>query len=167
MRAALALMVAALALLLAACAGGAVIKPPSVGPGSKFCTDVGSVATPLDQLNNAATDSRATLLPLVSSVETGLKTLQNEAPSADTVNGKSLKTDIGTLATITGDIVSQLNQTSDVKTALAAVNAKDGQALTDAVGRFNAYAGTVCKVTGPTTTVAGPTTTAGIGPTTP
>jgi len=166
-RASVLLMVAAVAVVLAACAGGAVIKPPSVGPGSKFCTDVGAVATPLGQLSDAATDNRATLLPLVSGLATSLRSLQNEAPSVDTVNGKSLKTDIGTMATITGDIVSQLNQTSDVKVALNAVNTKEGQALTDAVGRFDDYAGSVCKVTGPTTTVAGPTTTAPIGPTTP
>jgi len=155
------------AVVLGGCAGGAVIKPPSVGPGSKFCTDSASFATSVAQLTDAAGDNRATLLPLVSGIETTLKSLQAEAPAADTVNGKSLKTDIGTIAGIVSDLASQLQQSTDVPATLKAVNAKSGQALTDAVGRFDDYAGTVCKVTGPTTSVATSSTTAPIGPTTP
>jgi hypothetical protein len=158
---------ALVAVVLGGCAGGAVIKPPSVGPGSKFCTAVTAFGTAADPFNNAGADNRTTLLPLVSGMATTLKSLQAQAPSADTVNGKSLKADIGTMATTMQDLATQLQQSTDAKVTLNAVNAKDGQAFTDAVGRFDAYAGTVCKVTGPATSLATTSTTGAIGPTAP
>jgi len=164
---------AVLVVALAGCAGGAVIKP-TVGAGSPFCNHVSTFATQAAALNDAATQNSTALLQIVPGVATSVKSLANEAPKADTVNGKSVKTDLGTIATAYQDLVSELQHTSDARAALAAVNAREGQALTDAVGRFDSYASGVCKVgqavpslPGSSTTTApgSPATTA--GPTAP
>jgi hypothetical protein len=162
-----AVAVAAAGVLLVGCAGGAVIKPPSVNAGSKFCTDVGSFATQAIGLNDAAGESRAQLLQVLPGTVTSLKSLQAEAPVPDTVNGKSLKTDIGTMAGVYQDVVDALQSTSNVRAALSAVNTKDGQAFTDATGRFDDYAGAVCKVNQAVPGAATTTTAAQTGPTAP
>jgi len=156
--------------LLAGCAGGAVIKPPSITAGSKFCTDVRSFAEQAAGLNDAAGETRAQLLDVLPGTVSTLKSLQAEAPAADTVNGKSLKTDIGTMAAVEQDLLDELQTTTDVRSALKAVNAKDGRAMTDATGRFDAYASAVCKVGQATTGTSGAgtsTTAARTGPTGP
>jgi hypothetical protein len=161
-----ALGAAALA-LLAGCAGGAVIKPPSITASSKFCTDVQAFASKAAVLTDLAGQDRETLLRELPGIETSLKDLESEAPVPDTVNGKSLKTDIGTMARVVQDLIDALQQSANTRAALSAVNGKDGQALTDAVGRFDDYASAVCKVGqvapgASTTTTAAPT-----GPTAP
>jgi hypothetical protein len=130
---------------LAGCAGGAVIKP-TIGSGSPFCSHVATFATQVAVLNDAAAEDRETLLQLLAPIESTLKSLESEAPATDTVNGKLLKDDIATMARVYQDLINELQRTSDVHTALSTVNAKDGQALTDAVGRFDDYSSSVCKV---------------------
>jgi hypothetical protein len=136
---------AVMVVTLAGCSGGAVIKP-TIASGSPFCNHVSTFATQVAALNDAAAESQTTLLQLLAPIESTLKSLESEAPATDTVNGKSLKTDIGTMARVYDDLINELQKTSDVKAALSTVNAKDGQALTDAVGRFDDYSSSVCKV---------------------
>ena len=152
------------AVLLAGCSTGATIPKKSVGPGTKFCNDVGTFATQSPGIADAAGLSRAAFLKAMAPIHTLLATLEGEAPAADTVNGKSLKTDLTTVANATADMISAVESASaatTLKTALAPVNAKEGQALTDAVGRVDAYAGQVCNVSASATT----TTTAGVATT--
>ena len=166
------------ALLLAGCAGGATIKT-TIGPGSPFCNDLTTFAPQAATLNDAAGQSRAALLQELPPIQALLTKLDNEAPTGDTVNGKPLKADVGTVARVYGDLITDLRNASPtdpaaVTKALAAVYAKDGQALTDAVGRLDAYASPVCKVSVPSATattsssVPGTSTTlAPVGPAAP
>src|SRR6202521_1348953 len=85
------------AMLLAGCAKGATIKS-TIGQSSPFCADVATFAVEAVPRNNAAGDSRHALLHSLPPVETLLVKLQGEAPSADPVNGKPLKADVGTIA---------------------------------------------------------------------
>jgi len=158
--------VGVVALVLAACGTSAVIKS-STTAGSPFCNEVSAFATKAAELNDAAAQTSAELLQLLPDVVNSLKSLESAAPAGDTVNGKSLKTDIGTMATVYQDLIDELQRNSDVKSALGTVNAKDGQALTDAVGRFNDYASAVCKVGQATPSLSTSTTGAPTGPTAP
>jgi hypothetical protein len=135
----------AAALLLAGCATSAVIKS-SVGAGSPFCNQLASFATQAASLNDAAGETQAQLLQVLPGVVSSLNALGSAAPANDTVNGKLLKNDIATLARVDQDLIDELKHNSDVRSALATVNAKDGQALTDAAGRFDDYSGSVCSV---------------------
>ena len=144
------------ALLLAGCAGGATIKT-TIGPGSPFCNDLATFAPEAATLSDAAAQSRATLLQALPPIQALLTKLANEAPTGDTVNGKPVKADVGVVARVYSDLITSLRNASPtdpaaVKQALAAVDAKEGQALTDAVGRLDAYAGPVCKVSVPAAT---------------
>jgi hypothetical protein len=162
------------ALLLAGCAAGATIKT-TIGPGSQFCNDLGTFVPQAAALNDAAGESRATLLQMLPPIQALLAKLQNEAPAGDTVNGKSMKADLGVVARVEGDLLTALQSTSAtdpaaVQKARAPVYAKEGQALTDAVGRLDAYASAVCKVStgsAPTTTGSPPATTTSSVPATP
>jgi hypothetical protein len=176
------------ALLLAGCAGGATIKT-TIGPGSPFCNDLATFAPEAATLSDAAAQSRATLLQALPPIQALLTKLGNEAPTGDTVNGKPLKADVGVVARVYGDLITDLQNASStdpaaVKKAVAAVDAKEGQALTDAVGRLDAYTSPVCKVSpaatattsssvpGAASTVApvgpaAPTTIAPVGPAAP
>jgi hypothetical protein len=156
----------AAAVVLAACGTSAVIKS-STTAGSPFCNQVSSFATSAAALNDAAALTSAQLLQILPGTVSSLKALQSAAPAGDTVNGKSLKTDIGTMASTYQDLLNELQSNGDVKSALAAVNAKDGQALTDAVGRFNDYASGVCKVGQATPSLSTSTTGVPTGPTAP
>jgi hypothetical protein len=138
------------ALLLAGCAGGATIKT-TIGPGSPFCNDLATFAPEAATLSDAAAQSRATLLQALPPIQALLTKLANEAPTGDTVNGKPVKADVGVVARVYGDLITDLQNASPtdpaaVKKAVAAVDAKEGQALTDAVGRLDAYTSPVCKV---------------------
>jgi hypothetical protein len=163
---------AVMVVILAGCAGGAVIKP-TITSGSPFCSKVAAFATQAGVLNDAAGEDRAALLQPLPPIVASLRSLESEAPAADTVNGKSLKTDIGTMASVYQDLINELQQTSDVRAALSTINTQHGQALTDAVGRFDDYSSSVCKVNQavpalPSSTTVGPSspsTTA--GPTAP
>jgi len=144
------------ALLLAGCAGGATIKT-TIGPGSPFCNDLTTFAPEASTLNDAAAQSRAALLQELPPIQALLVKLENEAPTGDTVNGKPLKADVGVVARVYGDLITDLRNASPtdptaVTKAHEAVDAKDGQALTDAIGRLDAYAGPVCKVSVPSAT---------------
>jgi hypothetical protein len=176
------------ALLLAGCAGGATIKT-TIGPGSPFCNDLATFAPEAATLSDAAAQSRATLLQALPPIQALLTKLANEAPTGDTVNGKPVKADVGVVARVYGDLITDLQNASStdpaaVKKAVAAVDAKEGQALTDAVGRLDAYTSPVCKVSpaatattsssvpGAASTVApvgpaAPTTIAPVGPAAP
>jgi hypothetical protein len=171
---------AASLVLLASCAKGPTIKS-TVGPGSPFCTDMATLANDLVVLNDAAAQSRDELIQTLTPLHAQLVKLEAEAPAADTVNGHSVKEDLGTLVTVYGDLLTELQNASPtdpnaVKDALHTINAKYGQAATDAVNRLDAYANTVCHVSIPTTTTTTPgssrpsttsTTSAQVGPTAP
>ena len=155
----------AAAVLLAGCSGGATIPKPSVLPGSPFCTDIGTFATRSAGVADAAGLGRTAFVQAMTPIHTELVKLSGEAPAADTVNGKSLKADLATATGGTSDMISAVESASTdagVKAALATVNAKEGQAMTDAIGRIDAYASQVCKVSAPAaaTTVIAPATTA-------
>jgi len=148
--------------LLAGCSGGATIPKKSVGPGSTFCTDMGTFAGRDAAIADAAALSRAAFLQTMAPINTLLVKLSGEAPATDTVNGKPLKADLVTITKVTADMVSAVGSASSdagVKPALASVNGREGQALTDAVGRVNAYASQVCAVSAATTSTAGVATT--------
>jgi hypothetical protein len=160
------------ALLLAGCAAGATIKT-TIGPGSPFCNDLTTFAPQAATLNDAAGQSRAALLQELPPIQALLTKLEGEAPTGDTVNGKPLKADVGVVARVYGDVITSLRNASTtdpaaVTKALAAVYAKDGQALTVAAGRLDPYAGTVCKVSLPaataTTSSSVPATTSTVAP---
>ena len=153
--------------VLAGCSG-AVVKS-TVGPGSTFCTDLGTFATQSALIADGASFSRAQFLQAMPPIHALVVKLAGEAPSADTVNGKSLKADLTTVASVTADMITAVQAaTSDagVKPALAQVNAKEGQALTVAVGRVDSYTGKCHLSTTTTTSVPATTTTLGpVGPT--
>ena len=158
--------------LLAGCAGGATIKK-TIGPGSPFCNDLGTFATRSVALTDAAGSTRADLLQALPPIHDLLVTLQGEAPTGDTVNGKAVKADIGTVATVYAATIAALQRASAtdpaaVRTALASVDATQGQALTDAVNRLDAYTNPVCKVGAVSPSVSTSTTTpASVGPAAP
>lgn len=136
--------------LLAGCAGGATIKT-TIGPGSPFCNDLGTFATKAVTLTDAAGSSRAALLQALPPIHDLLVKLQGEAPTGDTINGKPLKADIATVASVYAATIAALQNAgatdpAAVRTALASVDAKQGQALTDAINRLDAYTSPVCKV---------------------
>ena len=164
-----ALLFVASALVLAGCGASAVIKSTTTA-GSKFCNDVSAFANNAAVLTDMAAEPATTLRSQLPPIESRLTALQSEAPAPDTVNSKPLKTDIGTMASVVQDVITELGQTSDVKAALSSVNSRSGQSLTVAVGRFDDYAGSVCKVgevvPGASTTAQAPTTVLP-GPTTP
>ena len=154
----MAAVAAASLLLLAGCAKGPTIKS-TVGQGSTFCTDIATFANDVVVLNDAAAQSRDELIQTLTPLHAQLVKLEAEAPTADTVNGHSVKEDLGTLVTVYGDLLTELQNASPtdpnaVKNALHTVNAKYGQAATDAVTRLDAYASTVCHVSIPTTTTS-------------
>jgi hypothetical protein len=157
---------AAAALVLAGCSTGAVIKSSTVA-GSPFCTDIATFATKASVLNDAAAQTSAALLQVLPGIVSSLNALEAEAPANDTVNNKPLKTDIATMARVYRDLINELQHNSNVPSALSTVNARDGQALTDSVGRFDSYAGSVCKVGQATPTLSTSTTAAQTGPTAP
>ena len=153
--------------VLAGCSG-AVIKSPA-GPGTTFCNDLGTLANQSAQIADAANFTRAQFLQTMPPIHALVVKLAGEAPSADTVNGKSVKADLTTVATVTADMISAVQSaTGDagVRPALAQVNAKEGQALTVAVGRVDSYTGKCHLSTTTTTSVPATTTTLGpVGPT--
>ena len=155
----------ALVATLAGCGASAVIKSTTAS-GSPFCNHIGAFATQAAPLNDAAGEGRSTLLQVLPPIVTALQSLQKEAPAGDTVNTKPLSADIGTMARVMQDLVSELQTTTDVPAALSAVHTKDGQAFTDAVGRFDAYASQQCKVGQAVPTLPSSTTVAPTGPTT-
>jgi hypothetical protein len=167
-----AVAVAASAGLLAGCAAGPTIKS-TVGAGSPFCTDLAKFAGENAPLADAAAETPPALVQSLSPLEALLKQMLKEVPSADTVNTKPIKADVQTVVNVYADVISALQQPGvTVKAAVNAVNKKEGQTLTDAAGRLDAYAGKVCSVSTTTTvappTTAGPTTTAApVGPTAP
>ena len=149
---------AASLVLLAACAAGPTIKS-TVGSSSQFCADITTFANDVVVLNDAAAQSRDELIQTLTPLHEQLVKLEAEAPTADTVNGHSVKQDLGTLVTVYGELLTELQNASPtdpnaVKNALHTVNAKYGQAATDAVTRLDAYASTVCHVSIPTTTTS-------------
>jgi hypothetical protein len=151
---------AASLVLLAACATGPTIKS-TVSSSSPFCTDMATFANDVVVLNDAAAQSRDELIQTLTPLHAQLVKLEAEAPTADTVNGHPVKEDLGTLVTVYGDLLTQLQAASPtdpnaVKDTLHTVNAKSGQAATDAVTRLDAYASTVCHVSIPTTTTSTP-----------
>jgi hypothetical protein len=165
-RARTALVAGAAGLLLAACSTSAVIKTTTTA-GSPFCTSVEAIATQSAPLNDAAAQTSNELLQQLPPIVTSLKALETAAPATDTVNGKPLKTDIGTMASVNQDIIDELQRNTNVKNALATVNGKEGQAMTDAVGRFDAFASQVCRVGQATPGASTSTTIAPTGPTAP
>ncbi len=167
----MAVAVAASAGLLAGCAAGPTIKS-TVGAGSPFCTDLAKFAGENAPLADAAAETPPVLVQSLSPLEALLKQMLKEVPSADTVNTKPIKADVQTVVNVYADVISALQQPGvTVKAAVDVVNKKEGQTLTDAAGRLDAYASKVCSVTTTTlapATTAGPTTTAApVGPTAP
>jgi len=155
----------ALVAILAGCGASAVIKSTTAA-GSPFCNHISAFATQAAPLNDAAGESRTALLQVLPPIVSTLQALQKEAPNADTVNTKPLSADIATMARVMQDLINEMQTTTDVPSALAAVHTKDGQAFTDAVGRFDDYAGTVCKVGQAVPTLPSSTTVVPTGPTT-
>ena len=151
---------AASLVLLAGLAGCSTVHiKNTVGQGSQFCTDMATFANDVVVLNDAAAQTRDELIQTLTPLHAQLQKLEAEAPTADTVNGHSVKQDLGTLVTVYGELLTELQNASPtdpnaVKNALHTVNAKYGQAATDAVTRLDAYASTVCHVSIPTTTTS-------------
>jgi hypothetical protein len=170
---------AASLVLLAGCS--TVHIKSTVGQGSQFCTDIATFANDVVVLNDAAAQSRDELIQTLTPLHAQVVKLEAEAPAADTVNGHSVKEDLGTLVTVYSALLTELQNASPtdpnaVKNALHTVNTQHGQAATDAVTRLDAYASNVCKVSIPTTTTTAPgaskpsttaTTSAQVGPTAP
>jgi hypothetical protein len=165
---------------LAACASGPVIRK-TVDSGSDFCKELRSFSVQTQALTDAANQPLATLQQQLPPVSAALDQLVKDAPAADTVNGHVVKTDLQTEANVYHEVVAALqaaspNDPNAVANALAKVDAKRGGALTDATGRLDSYAHTVCLVvvsttststsTSTTTSVPGSTTTAPAGATT-
>jgi len=162
------------ALTVTACASGPSVRA-SVIKGSPFCNDLSTFAGQLVVLSNEADAPLATLQQAVPPIHAQLLKLAQEAPAADTVNGHSVKADLMTVANVYGDLATALTTASPngpnaVGDVLAAEEAKDGAALTQAVGRLDPYTKDACGVAvvspSPSTTTlpAATPTTAVIGP---
>jgi hypothetical protein len=121
-------------------------------------------ATAAQALENGAGMSRDALIAALTPVHAQLVKLEGEAPPTDTVDGKSVKEDLGTLVAVSSELIGELQNVSPsdpaaVQKVLSSVNQQHGEAVTNAVNRLDAYASKVCKIStstsGPTTSAAG------------
>lgn len=153
---------------LAGCASGPVIHR-TIDSASPFCKQLQAFSAQAQTLTDAANEPLATLQQQLPPMRDALDQLVKDAPAADTVNGHLVKSDLQTEANVYHDMVAALQAASPtdpnaVANALAKVNGKQGGALTDATGRLDSYAHTVCGVivsatsTTTTTTTAPPST---------
>lgn len=137
-------------LAVTACSSGPPVKA-STTPASPFCHDLATFRDQIVALGNGADETLPALQQQVPRVHEQLVKLQAEAPGADTVGGHPVKADLGAVAQVYGDLAAELQNagTTDpnaVGNALAAVQKKDGAALTDATTRLDAYTKVACHL---------------------
>ncbi len=150
------------ALILAGCSTQAPIHN-TVGVGSKFCNDLNGVMTQLLSLDSAANYPLTQLQQALQPIESQLTQAQSDAPTADTVGGHSVKTDLTTVLTAYRALLARLQQAAPsdpaaVSDALKPVNDQYGEAVTGAAGRLDDYANRICHIAPPTSTTSSTTT---------